>query len=188
MMNPIGPINALYPMPTTLVGATVNGKPNFLTVAHVGILNHGTPQYLSIGLGKAHSSNAGIHENRTFSICLPSEEMMAETDYCGIVSGKNTDKAALFTTFYGGLKTAPMIEECPITMECRLIKTVDFPKHDIFMGEVVETYCDEEYLTDGIPDMSKVRPILFIMHDTGYWKIGEKFAKAWNVGKELKDK
>ena len=47
-MNPIGPVNALYPMPTTLVGVTVNGKPNFLTVAHVGILNHGAPQYLSI--------------------------------------------------------------------------------------------------------------------------------------------
>ncbi len=67
-MKPIGAVNALYPMPTTLVGATVNGKPNFLTVAHVGILNHGTPQYLSIGLGKGHYSNAGIHENRTFSI------------------------------------------------------------------------------------------------------------------------
>jgi hypothetical protein len=57
-MNAIGAVNALYPMPTTLVGATDNGKPNFLTVAHVGILNHGTPQYLSIGLGKVHYSNA----------------------------------------------------------------------------------------------------------------------------------
>ena len=55
-MKPIGPVNALYPMPTTLVGATVSGKPNFLAVAHVGILNHGTPQYLSIGLAKMHFS------------------------------------------------------------------------------------------------------------------------------------
>ena len=47
-MKPIGPVNALYPMPTTLVGVTVDQKPNFLVVAHVGILNHGTPQYLSI--------------------------------------------------------------------------------------------------------------------------------------------
>ncbi|MGD9301929.1 MAG: flavin reductase family protein, partial [Desulfobacterales bacterium] len=73
-MNPIGAVNALYPMPTTLVGATVNGQPNFLTIAHVGILNHGTPQYLSIGLGKVHYSNAGIFENKSFSICLPSED------------------------------------------------------------------------------------------------------------------
>ena len=56
-------------MPTTWVGATVNGEPNFPTIAHEGILNHGTPQYLSIGLGKVHYSNAGILENRTFSKC-----------------------------------------------------------------------------------------------------------------------
>ena len=49
-MKSIGPINALYPMPTTLVGSTVNNRPNFLAVAHVGILNHGTPQYLSVFL------------------------------------------------------------------------------------------------------------------------------------------
>jgi len=55
-MKPIGPVNTLYPMPTTLVGATVNGKPNFLAVAHVGILNHGSPQYLSIGLHQRRNS------------------------------------------------------------------------------------------------------------------------------------
>ena len=61
-MNPIGPVNALYPMPTTLVGATVNAKPNFLTIAHVCILNHGTPQYLSIGLSKVHYSLKRAHD------------------------------------------------------------------------------------------------------------------------------
>ena len=53
-MIPIGPVNALYPTPTTLVGTIVNGGPNFLAVAHVGILTH---QYLSIGLGKIHYSS-----------------------------------------------------------------------------------------------------------------------------------
>ena len=115
-MKPIGTVNALYPMPTTLVGATVNAKPNFLAVAHVGILNHYTPQYLSIGLHKSHYSNSGIHDNRTFSICLPSEDLMVETDYCGIMTGKKTDKAALFEIFYGELKTAPMIRQCPVNI------------------------------------------------------------------------
>jgi len=62
----------------------------------VGILNHGTPQYLSIGLSKVHYSNAGILENRTFSICMPTEDLMVETDYCGIMTGLKTDKAPLF--------------------------------------------------------------------------------------------
>ena len=77
-MNPIGPVNALYPMPTTLVGVTVDGKTNFLAVAHVGIMNHGIPQYLSVGLNGAHYSNLGIHENETFSICLPSEDLITD--------------------------------------------------------------------------------------------------------------
>jgi flavin reductase (DIM6/NTAB) family NADH-FMN oxidoreductase RutF len=65
---------------------------------------------------------------------------MKETDYCGIVSGKKTDKAALFDLFYGDLKTAPMIDQYPVCMECRPERTVDFTTHDVFVGEIVATY------------------------------------------------
>lgn len=185
-MNPIGPVNALYPMPTTLVGATVNNKPNFLAVAHVGILNHGTPQYLSIGLGKVHYSNAGIFDNRTFSICLPSEDLMVETDYCGIMTGKKTDKAALFDVFYGELQTAPMIRQCPVNMEMKLHDVLDFKTHDIFVGELVETYASDAVLTDGKVDMAKLRPLLFDMASVRYWRLGPSIGKCWNAGKALK--
>ena len=185
-MNAIGAVNALYPMPTTLVGATVNGKPNFLTVAHVGILNHGTPQYLSIGLGKVHYSNAGINQNRTFSICMPSEELMVETDYCGLKTGKKVDKAALFDIFYGELKTAPMIRQCPVNMELRLYDVLDFDTHDIFVGELVQTYADDSVLANGKIDVSKLRPLLFDMASVKYWRLGEAVGNCWNVGKTLK--
>ena len=187
-MNPIGPVNALYPMPTTLVGATVNGKPNFLAVAHVGILNHGSPQYLSIGLGKVHYTNPGIHENRTFSICLPSEDLMVATDYCGLMTGKKTDKAALFDVFYGELKTAPMIGQCPVNMELKLYDVIDFPSHDIFIGELVQTYADNGVLTDGNVDVTKLRPLLFDMASVKYYRLGPAVGKCWNAGKALKEK
>ena len=179
----LGAKNCLYPMLTTLVGANVNGRPNYITIAHVGIMDFGS---ISLGLDKAHYTNGGIKENGTFSVNIPSVGMVKETDYCGLVSGKRVDKAELFENFYGKLGTAPMIRECPINMECRLIQTVDFPRHDIFVGEIVETYCDEQCLTDGVVDLSKVRPILFAMNDRGYWKLGERFAQAWSIGKELK--
>jgi flavin reductase (DIM6/NTAB) family NADH-FMN oxidoreductase RutF len=185
-MKAIGPVNALYPMPTTLVGATVNDKPNFLAVAHVGILNHGTPQYLSIGLAKVHYSNAGILENRSFSICMPSEELMVETDYCGIMTGKNTDKAALFDLFYGQLATAPMIRSCPVNMELKLYDVLDLKTHDIFIGELVETYADDSVLTSGKIDVAKLRPLLFDMASVQYWRLGPALGKCWNVGKTLK--
>ncbi len=187
-MKQLGPVNALYPMPTTLVGATVNGKPNFITIAHVGIMNHGTPQYISLGMAKVHYTNAGIKENKTFSVCLPSENLMVETDYCGIMTGKKTDKAALFEVFYGELKTAPMIRECPVCMECRLEKTFDFNTHDIFIGEIVETYADESVLSEGKVDISKLKPLLFDMSSIKYWAVGESLGKCWNAGKQLKKK
>lgn len=187
-MKPIGPVNVLYPMPTTLVGATVDSKPNFLAVAHVGILNHGTPQYLSIGLAKIHHSNAGIIENKAFSICLPPEELMVQTDYCGIMTGKKTDKAALFDVFYGELKTAPMIRECPLNMELRLHDVLDFKTHDIFIGELVETYADDNVMTDGTVDITRLRPLLFDMASKKYWSLGQALGNCWNAGKALKSK
>lgn len=164
----LGAKNCLYPMPTTLVGANVNGKPNYITMAHVGIMDPGS---VSLGMNKVHYTNAGIKENGAFSVNIPSLEMVKETDYCGLVSGKHVNKSQLFETFYGKLGTAPMIKECPINLECRLIQTVDFPRHDVFVGEVVEAYCDEQYLTDGVVDFSKVQPILFVMNDRSYWKL-----------------
>jgi len=71
-------------------------------------------------------------------------------------------------------------------MECKLVHTVDLAKHDIFIGEVIETYREDECLTNGTVDFAKVRLILFVMNDRGYWTIGNRFAQAWNIGKQYK--
>jgi len=179
----LGPKNCLYPLPTILVGALVNDKPNYITIAHVGITE---PAAVSLGMNKVHYTNQGIKTNRTFSINIPSITMVKETDYCGLISGKDKNKTDMFKTFYGQLKTAPMIEECSINMECELIKIVDFPNHDLFIGKVVATHCDESVLTNGVVDLGKVQPILFAMNDRSYWSIGKKIGKAWSIGKEFK--
>jgi flavin reductase (DIM6/NTAB) family NADH-FMN oxidoreductase RutF len=117
---------------------------------------------------------------------IPSVDLVKETDYCGLVSGRKFDKAAVFETFYGKLITAPMITECPINMECRLAQTVDMPNHDVFVGEIVEAYCDEKLAAEGdMVDFARANPILFAMYDKSYFKLGERFADAWSVGKEL---
>jgi flavin reductase (DIM6/NTAB) family NADH-FMN oxidoreductase RutF len=179
----LGARNCLYPMPTTLVGANIGGKPAFITIAHVGILDYTT---ISLGMNKAHFTNTGIRENRTFSVNIPSQDMLKITDYCGCVTGRKVDKGALFTVFYGSLGTAPMIRECPVGMECRLLQVVDRPNHDVFIGEIVEAHCDEAVLTDGVLDFSKVRPFLFVMNDKSYWRLGERLARAWSVGKDFR--
>jgi flavin reductase (DIM6/NTAB) family NADH-FMN oxidoreductase RutF len=189
MKKDIGPVDALYPSLTTIVGTVVDGRPNFLAVAHVGNMNHGQPQYLSFGIGKAHHSGKGIHEHGQFSVNIPSESLMAETDYVGIVSGRNTDKSELFELFTGELEFAPLISACPVAMECRLHQVVDFPRHAVFVGEVVRTWADEEVLTDqGKVDPAKVRPLLFDMNTTSYYGLGALLGGCWNVGKKLKAK
>jgi len=183
----IGARTFLYPMPTILVGANVRGKANYLTVAYCGIMNHNPPT-ISIALGKSHYTNIGIKENGTFSVNIPSEELVKITDYCGLVSGHKVDKSEIFETFYGKLKTAPMIRECPLNLECKLIQTLEFPVGEAFFGEIVAAYSEERYLTGGLPDIKKINPIIFSMHDNNYWKVGEHLARAWNIGKELKSR
>lgn len=181
----IGGKTFLYPMPTTLVGANVNEKPNYLAVAYCGIVQN-SPAMIAIALRESRFTNAGIKENNTFSVNIPSAEMIIVTDYCGLASGSKVDKSKLFNTFYGELKTAPMIEECPLNMECKLIQTLDYGgTHDIFIGEIVETYTTEQYLSNGLPDIKKINPILLSIYDRNYWKVGEHLGKAWKIGEEL---
>ena len=80
MKMKLGPKNCLYPMPTTLVGALVKGKPNYITIAHVGIMDSTS---VSLGMNKNHYTNQGIRENKTFSVNIPSAKLVKETDFCG---------------------------------------------------------------------------------------------------------
>jgi len=183
----IGPVNALYPSLTTIVGCVVQGRPNFLAVAHVGIMNHGQPQYLSFGINKAHHSGQGILEHGQFSVNIPDESLLVETDYVGIVTGKNTDKSGVFELFKGGLEHAPLIKACPVAMECRLDRVLDFKTHDVFVGEIVKTWADEAVLTPkGAPDPARVRPLLFDMNTVGYYALGARAGDCWSAGKALK--
>ena len=187
MKKDLGAVNALYPSLTTIVGAVVDGRPNFLAVAHVGILNHGQPQYLSFGIHKSHHTNQGIREHGQFSVNIPGESLMIETDYVGIVTGKNTDKSGVFELFYGELGHAPLIAGCPVCMELSLHSVLDFKSHDVFVGEIVKTWADQAVLTDkGKVDPAKVRPLLFDMGTLSYYGLGEALGACWNVGKKLK--
>src|SRR5659263_71524 len=85
------------------------------------------------------------------------------TDYCGLVSGKTTDKSQVFETFYGELKTAPMVKECSLSLECKLIDRIDLPTNIFFIGEIIASYTDEKYLTDGKLDIKKMNPLLLSM-------------------------
>ena len=154
--NKIPPGPYVFPSPVVLVGANVNNKSNFNAIGWVGGLEFGPP-LISISSNQQHHNNIGIKENQTFSVNTPSVDMVEVTDYCGIKSGKKVDKSELFDVFYGELKTAPMIKEAALNLECKVVKTIDTKEfitpdkkgHYVFIGEIVQAYADEKYLTNG---------------------------------------
>jgi flavin reductase (DIM6/NTAB) family NADH-FMN oxidoreductase RutF len=176
-----------YPMPCSIVGANVVGKANYLTVAWFSMVNP-DPPYLAVAMNKAHYTNSGIKTNGAFSINIPSVDMVEKTDYCGMVSGRKFDKAAIFETFYGKLETAPMIKEFPFNAECRLVQTVDLPAEELFIGEIIMAYCDESCLTKDVPDLNKINPFILSMSDKKYRGLGQNVGAAWEIGKKLMKK
>jgi flavin reductase (DIM6/NTAB) family NADH-FMN oxidoreductase RutF len=177
----------IYPMPVTLVGATVEGRANFLAVAWVMRVSM-KPPLLAVALNKAHFTPQGIREHHNFSVNFPGVDLMDKADYCGLVSGHKVDKSGLFRVFYGELETAPLIEECPLGLECRLYQVVELPANDLFIGEIVAAYANEDCLTDGRPDILKINPLVLTMPDNNYWTVGEQAGPAWQAGKKLKEK
>ena len=169
------------PMPVVLVGTQVTGKANFMTVGWCSRAN-ANPPMISCGINKLHFTPEGIRENRTFSVNIPSLSLLEKTDYCGLVSGAKVDKSKVFEVFYGTLKTAPMIRECPVTMECRLVQAIDLPTNTLFIGEIVGAYADGEIWKDGKPDFGFINPLLLTMPDNTYWTLGKAVGKAWNAG------
>ena len=174
-------------LPVSLVGANIGGKPNFEAIAWFTFLRS-KPILVGICSDKSHYTNSGIKENGTFSLNIPPTELVVETDYCGMFSGSKVDKSGLFDVFYGDLKTAPMIRECRVNMECRLMQTLKFGNNELLIGEVVASYVDEECLSDGECDLDKVNPFLY---EEGripprYWRVGEPLATAFQIGTEYK--
>ncbi|MFX1388462.1 MAG: flavin reductase family protein [Promethearchaeota archaeon] len=178
----------LIPKPVALIGALVDNKPNFFTVADICTSGYNPPRFI-ISSGKTHYTNKGIIENKAFSVNIPSHKLIVETDYCGIISGKKINKGNIFEVFYGEeIKTLPMIKKAPITHACKLVKIIDFKEtHYLFIGEIVESYVAEDCLKGSIPNIEKVSPFTWF-YDNYYRKVGEILGKAYKIGKEFQKK
>ena len=168
--------NLLSPLPVVLVGAMVNGRPNYLVIGYISPFDFG--RYVFFSLYKKRYTRIGIHENKTFSVNIPSEDLLAETNICGSKSGRDLDKGSLFDNFYGELKTAPMIRQCPVNMECEVKEILDYDPNEGIIGRVVKSYADPECLTDGKLDWRKVHPIIWATGgDFNYYRLGERISQ-----------
>jgi len=179
----LGPQTLLYPMPAVLVGAQVNGKPNFMTAAWCGIAA-AEPPAISVAVRPVRHTFEGISANNTFSINIPSSDMAANVDYCGIYSGHKIDKSKVFDVTYGQLNTAPLIQECPVNLECEVIHSLDLGSHMLIIGEIVGTYINDDCMTAEKVDPAKIDPLIYTTGIKQYQRLGEIVGRAWDIGKK----
>ncbi len=175
------------PWTQTLLGSHVQGKPNFMALDWLTRVNF-DPAMLGICVGRTHVTNEAIRQTGEFSVNVPSEDMIAVTDYCGLASAKREDKSALFEVFYAELKAAPLITACPVTMACRVVQTVELPTNTFFIGEIISLLTEERFLSAGKPDVKKIRPFLLTMPDNRFWSVGEQVGNAWKDGAAYRER
>jgi len=112
-----------------------------------------------------------------------------EVDFCGIKSGAKEDKvrACKFKVFYGKVETAPMVEQCPVNLECKIEHMLDLGSHVLVVGKIEEVHVSANCFTADHPDVKKIRPILWTTLPANvYQELGEVVGKAFKIGLDLK--
>ncbi|MDD3678024.1 MAG: flavin reductase family protein [Dehalococcoidales bacterium] len=182
-----GPSAFVFPEPVFLVGVNVDGKPNFMTAAWGGMAC-GAPQMLTVAIRHQRYTMKGIKPGGSFSVNIPSEQLVEEADLCGIISGANADKVAAcgFDVFYGKLENAPLIRQCPVNLECKIVHMLNLGSHTLVIGSIEETHVTEDCLTEGVPDVEKIKPILYSRGTTAkYYGYGKPVGDAFNIGNNI---
>jgi len=181
------PWTALFPCPVALVTCVDSeGKPNVITLAWVGTVCSDPPT-LGLGIRPKRYSYKLIEDCGEFVVNVPNKDILRDVDFCGMVSGREVDKFSEtgLTPQPAEKVKPPLIQECPINMECVVKKKLPLGTHHLFLGEIVHVHVDEDILNEnGEIDFSRVAP--FVYNDGEYWSLHKKigiygFSKNENV-------
>ncbi len=175
----------LYPMPVLIVGTyDESGSPNAMNAAWGGIYD---TNQIMVCLADDHKTTDNIKKSGAFTVSFATVDTVAACDYVGIVSANEEPQKfqkAGFHAVRSELVNAPIIEELPMTLECKLIK---FNEDGICIGEIVNVSAEECVLDEnGRIDAKKLEPIIYDSSTHAYWSFGEKVGKAFSDGKKIK--
>ena len=178
-----GPSHALMTTPQPCVMIATWDKdhtPDVMRAAWAGQYDH---NQIVVSMSK-HKTTENIELTGAFTVSFADVRTVAESDYLGIASGaKVPDKVAKvgFTVSPSPNVDAPIIDQYPLTLECKVISWKD----GILVGEVVNMSADECILTDGKVDLGKLQPIVFDAAANTYRALGEVVGQAWGSGKKF---
>lgn len=182
--------NMLYPLPAVMVSVTdQQGNDNIITVAWAGTVCTNPPM-LSISVRPERYSYHMIWETGEFVVNLTTEELAFATDYCGVKSGKDTDKfrQMKLTKEKAEYVKAPMIKESPVNIECRVKEIVELGSHHMFIAEVVAVHADKKYMNEaGKFQLNQAQPLVYSHGE--YFGVGKKLGKfGYSVRRKKKKK
>ena len=185
MRKNLGAKTMCYPMPVYII-ATYNadGTPNAMNAAWGGISEE---KEISICVDDGHKTAENLMARKAFTVSMATAKYMRECDYVGIVSGnKEPDKFAKagFHATKSEFVDAPLIDELPMALECKVI-SYD-PETCRLVGEIVNVSADESVLTDGKVDVARLQPITYDPMNHHYLVLGKKVGQAFHDGKALK--
>ena len=165
----------MFPCPVVLVTCVdSDGKPNIITLAWAGVVCS-DPPVLGLGIRPHRHSYGLIEDAGEFVVNIPTTEILEETDFCGMVSGRDVDKFSETGLTAEPAKEVkpPLIRECPVNIECVLKKKIPLGVHHLFLGEVVRVHVDQDVLDkNGRIDFTKVSP--FVYNQGEYWSLYQK--------------
>lgn len=185
MRKNFGPKTWLYPMPVLIVGTyDENGSPNAMNAAWGGIYD---TNLVMVCLADDHKTTYNIKKTGAFTLSFATAKTVAPCDYVGIVSANdepNKFAKAGFHATKSEYVNAPIIDELPMTVECKLLK---FNEDGICIGEIANVSADESILDEnGKVDAKKLDPIIYDSVTHAYWNFGEKVGRAFSDGKKIK--
>ena len=175
----------LYPMPVLIVGSyDEKGLANAMNAAWGGIYD---TNLVMVCLADDHKTTDNIKKSGAFTLSFATASTVVPCDYVGIVSANDCpDKLerAGFHTTKSPYVNAPLIDELPMAVECKLLK---FNEDGICIGEIVNVLSDESVLDEnGRVDVRKLDPIIYDSVSHAYWNFGEKVGQAFSDGKKIK--
>lgn len=166
---------ALFPTPVVMVTTVdLQDRPNIITLAWVGIVCS-SPFMVSVAIRPSRYSHALLVGLPELVLNLPSKELVAKTDYCGTVSGRDVDKFSetSLTPVPADIVRPPLILECPVNLECKVETTVSLGTHDLFICRVEKVHVETDLLDEkGKLDYGRLAP--FVYADLDYWTLAEK--------------
>jgi flavin reductase (DIM6/NTAB) family NADH-FMN oxidoreductase RutF len=171
------PATDLLPTPVVLVTTQgMEGPANIITLAWAGVVNSDPPM-VGIGIRPDRHSYKLLLETGEFCVNLPSQAMVRAVDVCGVVSGKDTDKFA-----FTGLEAEkaskvkpPLIRQCPVNLECRVVHRLDLGSHTLFIGEILTVHREESILDGkGKISVDQFMPLAYCPGAHDYRALGKK--------------